>query len=126
MQFICNFMLSYLYLTRYTLIYTPALNVTRNNLPVVSNNHKLHAKFHSGILRIIEYYGLMSPFLKEFVLNILIIHWEKLLDSDWLRHCEFISNLRANSVIRGKLQISRAKSAIHSKCKYKNELTINN
>ena len=49
----------------------------------------------------------------------LITHWEKLLDSDWLRHCEFISNLRANSVIRGKLQISRAKSVIHSQCKYK-------
>ena len=51
---------------------------------------------------------------------------EKLLDSDWLRHCEFIRNLRANSVIRGKLQISRAKSVIHSECKYKQELRINN
>ena len=56
----------------------------------------------------------------------LITHWEKLLDSDWLRHCEFIRNLRANSVIRGKLQISRAKSVIHSECKYKQELRINN
>ena len=44
-------------------------------------------------------------------------HWEKLLDSYWLRHCEFIRNLRANSVIRGKLQISRAKFVIHSECK---------
>ena len=44
----------------------------------------------------------------------------------WLRHCEFIRNLRANSVIRGKLQISRAKSVIHSECKYKQELRINN
>ena len=42
-----------------------------------------------------------------------ITHWEQLLlDCDWLRDCEFISNLRANSVIRGKLQISRAKSVI--------------
>ena len=56
----------------------------------------------------------------------IITHWEKLLDSDWLRHCEFIRNLRANSVIRGKLQISRAKSVIHSECKYKKELTVNN
>ena len=56
----------------------------------------------------------------------LITHWEKLLDSDWLRHCEFIRNFRANSVIRGKLQISRAKSVIHSECKYKKELTVNN
>ena len=55
-----------------------------------------------------------------------ITHWEKLLDSDWLRHCEFIRNLRANSVIRGKLQISRAKSVIHSECKYKQKLRINN
>ena len=56
----------------------------------------------------------------------LITHWEKLLDSDWLRHCKFTRNLRANSVIRGKLQISRAKSVIHSECKYKQELRINN
>ena len=55
-----------------------------------------------------------------------ITHWEKLLDSDWLRHCEFILNLRANSVIRGKLQISRAKSINYSECKYKKELTVNN
>ena len=39
----------------------------------------------------------------------LITHWEKLLDSDWLRDCEFIHNLRANSVIRGKLQDLRVK-----------------
>ena len=32
----------------------------------------------------------------------------KLLDSDWLKDCEFICNLRANTVIRGKLRISRA------------------
>ena len=50
----------------------------------------------------------------------------KLLDSDWLRDCEFIQNLSANSVIRGKLQISRAKSVIHSEYKYEKELTINN
>ena len=50
----------------------------------------------------------------------IITHWEKLLDSDWPRHCEFIHNLRANSVSRGNLQISRAKSVIHSECKYKN------
>ena len=55
----------------------------------------------------------------------LITHWEKLLDSDCLRGCEFICNLRANFVIRGKLQILRAKSVIHSKCKYEKELTIN-
>ena len=55
-----------------------------------------------------------------------ITHWEKLLDSDWLRDCEFIRNLRANFVIRGKLQISRAKSVIHSENKYKKELKINN
>ena len=53
-------------------------------------------------------------------------HWEKLLDSDWLRDCEFICNLRANSVIQGELQISRAKSIIHSECKYKKEIMINN
>ena len=29
---------------------------------------------------------------------IIITHQEKLLDSDWLRDCEFIRNLRANSV----------------------------
>ena len=57
---------------------------------------------------------------------VVITHWEKLLDSDWLKDCEFIRNLRANSVTRGKLQISKAKSVIYTKCKYKNELTINN
>ena len=61
------------------------------------------------------------------VLNLVLNHTlEKLLDSDWLRHCEFIRNLRANSVIRGKLQMSRAKFVIHSECKYKKELTIDN
>ena len=56
----------------------------------------------------------------------IITHWEKLFDSHWLRHCEFICNLRANSAIRGKLQISRPKSVILSECTYKKELTINN
>ena len=69
-------------------------------------NHGAGAKFHG-------FHGVIT-------------HWEKLLDSDWLRLCEFIRNLRANSVIRGKLQISRAKSVIHSECKYKQELRINN
>ena len=35
---------------------------------------------------------------------------EKLLDSDWLRDCEFICNLRANFVIRGKWQIASEKN----------------
>ena len=52
----------------------------------------------------------------------LITHWEILLDPDWLRDCEFIRNLRANFVIRGKLQISRAKSVIHSECKYEKRI----
>ena len=44
------------------------------------------------------------------ILNfITITHWEKLLDSDWLKDCELICNLRANSVIQGKLQILREK-----------------
>ena len=55
-----------------------------------------------------------------------ITHWEKLLHSDWLRHCEFIRNLRANSVFLDKLQISRAKSVIQSESYYRKELTINN
>ena len=63
---------------------------------------------------------------KVQLITSIITLWEKLLDSDWLRHCEFIRNLRANSVIRGKLQISRGKSVIHSECKYKQELRINN
>ena len=65
---------------------------------------------------------------EEFFMPItpLITHWEKLLDSDWLRHSEFIHNLRANPVIRGKLQISMVKSVIHSECKCKKELTVNN
>ena len=50
----------------------------------------------------------------------------KLLYSDLLRDCKFILDLRANFVIPGKLQISRAKSVIHSECKYEKErLTIN-
>ena len=48
----------------------------------------------------------------------------KITRSDWLRYCESVRNFRANSVIRGKLQISRAKSVIHSECKYKKELMI--
>ena len=43
------------------------------------------------------------PFVKPFIT--IITHWEKLLDSNWLSDCEFIRNLRANSVIRSKLQI---------------------
>ena len=50
----------------------------------------------------------------------IITHWEKLLDSDWLRDCEFIRNLRANYRSQGQ------KSVIHYKCKYERELTINN
>ena len=50
----------------------------------------------------------------------------KLFYSDLLRDCKFMLDLRANSVIPGKLQISRAKSVIHSECKYEKELTINN
>ena len=57
-------------------------------------------------------------------LLVLITHREKLLDSHWLRDCASI-RLRENSVIRGKLQISRAKSIIHSEYKSKKELTIN-
>ena len=54
-----------------------------------------------------------------------ITHQGKLLDSDWLSY-EFIHNLRANSVIRGKLQIFlKCKSVIHSECKYAKELTVN-
>ena len=64
------------------------------------------------------------PVLSQF--TTIITHWEKLIDSDWLRDSEFLSNLRVNSVIRGKLQISRAKSVIHSECKYEKELMINN
>ena len=52
-------------------------------------------------------------------ISTVITHWKKLLYSDWLRHCEFIRNLRANSVVRGKLQISRGKSVTQSECKYK-------
>ena len=37
----------------------------------------------------------------------LITNWEKFLDSNWVRDCEFIGNLRENSVIRGKVQISQ-------------------
>ena len=56
----------------------------------------------------------------------LITHWEKSLDSDWPRDCEFIRNLRANSIIRNKLQITRAKFVTHFECKYEKELMINN
>ena len=48
--------------------------------------------------------------------------WEKLFDSHWLRHCEFICNLRANSAILGKLQISRPKSVIRFECTYKRRI----
>ena len=72
-----------------------------------------------------EFVAYFNQYTIKSVIGV-VTHWEKLLDSDWLRHCEFIRNLRANSVIRGKLQISRAKSVIHSECKYKQELRINN
>ena len=32
----------------------------------------------------------------------IITRWGKLLDSDWLRHCEFIRNLRANYRSQGQ------------------------
>ena len=35
----------------------------------------------------------------------IITHQEKLHNSDWVTDCKFIRNLRANSVIRGDLQI---------------------
>ena len=54
----------------------------------------------------------------------LITHWEKLLDSDWLRACDFIRNLRANSVIRCSYRF-QGQIIIHSECKYEKELTIN-
>ena len=38
-------------------------------------------------------------------IGFVITHWEKLLDSDWLRDCEFICNLRANSDYRSQGQI---------------------
>ena len=62
----------------------------------------------------------------EYVIIAVITHWENLLDLDWLRNCEFKRNVRANSVIRGKLQISITKSVIHSECKCEKELTMNN
>ena len=55
---------------------------------------------------------LMSTWLVFFVevaVQGVMTHREKLFHDDWLRDCEFIRNLRANSVIQGKLQISKAK-----------------
>ena len=49
----------------YTFIQTPGLNCYKkiiDDLPVVSNNDKLLAEFHSGILTIIETMRLMSLF----------------------------------------------------------------
>ena len=77
---------------------TPARKIAKNRLKTGS---------HDPIFRS-NYYSNHTP--------------GKLLDSDWLRDCEFIRNLRANSVIRGKLQISRAKSVIHSECKYEKRI----
>ena len=53
MQFMLSYSIS---------IIQPVLNVIRNigDLPVVSNNHKLIAKLHSGILCIIDTMRLMS------------------------------------------------------------------
>ena len=69
--------------------------------------------------------NMRSKFLPDIHLlhfvTFVITHWENLLDSDWPRDCEFTRNLRANSAIRGKLQISRAKSVIHPECKYEEE-----
>ena len=79
----------------------------------------------------------MIQFPNKSILPVLNHTLGKLLDSDWLRDCEY--KLRANSVIQGKLQISwansviqgklqisRAKSVIHSERKFKKELTIMN
>ena len=68
--------------------------------------------------------GICLLSIQSCLLMSLITQWEKLLDSGWLRDCECIRNLRANSVVRGKLQISRAKSVIRSECKHKKEITI--
>ena len=67
---------------------------------------------------------MLNTIISDKIVIIIITHWEKLLDSDWLGDCEFIRNLRVNFVIRGKLQISRAKSIIHSEFKYKKDLMI--
>ena len=48
--------------------------------------------------------GSVNKSFSKLEISMLITDWEKLLDSDWLRDCEFIPNLKANSVIRGKLQ----------------------
>ena len=77
---------------------------------------------HPFILQNCVYDLLNIP--KRISVSTVMTHWEKLLGSDWLRDCEFIRNVRTNSVIRGKLQISRAKSVILSEYKYKKELTI--
>ena len=45
------------------------------------------------------------PFM-YYMITWLNTHCEKLLDSDLLRDCEFIHNLRVNSVTRTKVQVS--------------------
>ena len=50
-----------------------------------------------------------TQLLSILFITALITHREKLLDSDWLSDYDFIRNLRANSVIWGKLQIWREK-----------------
>ena len=73
-------------------------------------------------------YHIIILFEKKYVIKliILITHWEELLDSDWLIDCESIRNLRANSVIRGKLQISRANLLFILNASTKKQITINN
>ena len=69
---------------------------------------------HESRKKVDQFLQVLRRVSKDCNFTAVITHWEKLLDSDWLRDCGFIRNLRANSVIRGKLQISRAKSVIHS------------
>ena len=65
-----------------------------NHMPQLSweleNSHKFAERFITNC---------ENSFL--YSITSLITHWEKLLDSDMLRDCEFI--------LKGKLQISRAK-----------------
>ena len=49
-----------------------------------------------------NYANALSVKLISLFFIMLITHWEKLLDSDWLRHCEFIHNLRANYRSQGQ------------------------
>ena len=50
------------YPTRYTFSFTAGLNCLLGDLPAVSNNDQLLAKFHSGILGIIDNMRLMLFF----------------------------------------------------------------